>query len=100
MSHLRFNTSEPQPYYSAWEGRTIICVYKGKCVGCGIRTYAFKNAGNDPRGPLGIHTYDPFVASEYGMVGEDVVACFNCGNERERYERVLAIAKSQWTLPT
>jgi hypothetical protein len=67
-------------------------------VACGKRTYAFEDGENDPRGPLGDHAANPFVASEYDMTGPDVPCCFSCVNTDEgRYDYALKQARKQWS---
>ncbi len=71
--------------------------FMGRCALCGIRTYAFPDGDNDPRGILGDHAAAPMVASDYNMTGLDVPACFTCQNDTEaKYKRILGIAKGRW----
>lgn len=88
-------------YADSWRGGTIrVAHFMGKCVGCGIRTYAFEDGENDPRGFLGIHASDPLVAIDYGYIGEDVPFCFMCGNDTEtKYRQGLWIAMKKWGAP-
>ncbi len=85
-------------YTDTFAGRGIrTATFQGHCTLCGTRTYAFPDGENDPRGPLGDHAAAPMVASDYGMVGPDVPACFTCQNDTEgKYDRILAIAKGCW----
>ena len=94
---LTFRTSQPQSYYDGWRGHNRICRFRGKCIYCGTRTYAFDDGQNDPRGPLGDHAAMEFVADEYEMTGPDVPACFLCQNDTaEKYNAALDMAKRKW----
>lgn len=66
-----------------------LCEYQGRCSYCGIRTYAFRDGENDPRGPLGDRAASPLSASECGLVGGKCLPlCFDCRND---YDRVMAV---------
>lgn len=70
--------------------------YIGKCPVTGIRLYV-SSGSNDPRGPLGIHAVEWFIASEYGMSGPDMAAAWiACNDDRRTYERALEMAKKHW----
>ena len=69
---------------------------RGLCVLCKRMTYSSEQY-SDPRGPLGLRIYDPFIASEYNMVGPDVVACWGCAdNDANLYRSALEKAKKFW----
>ncbi len=69
---------------------------RGRCIGCGKLTY-WSEDYTDPRGPLGLRVYSPFVASEYDMVGPNVAACWGCAdNDADLYRAALAKAKKFW----
>ena len=70
----------------------------GLCVVDGRRVYRELNGHDpDPRGELGINrSAYSLVASEFGMVGPDVILCYACAQERTRYERGVAYAKGVW----
>ncbi len=69
---------------------------RGRCIGCGRMTY-WSEDYQDPRGPLGLRVYSPMVASEYNMIGPDVVACWGCGqNDPDIYTKTLKRAKKFW----
>jgi hypothetical protein len=106
-NELDFRRKETS-YADGWDnGKIRTAHFMGHCVCCGIRTYAFPNGGNDPRGILGDHAADAMEASDYSMVGPDVPACFMCKDDDEptrygglsKYRRILAIAKSRWHAP-
>jgi len=70
---------------------------RGVCIGCGKQTYTAKDY-EDPRGPLGLMVYAPLIASEYGMSGPDVAACWGCTeNDEHLYRIALQRAKGFWT---
>ena len=46
---------------------------------------------------LGDNAVQMFHADEYDMTGPDVVACFMCQNDYDRYTYALAQAKKGWT---
>lgn len=88
-------------YLDGWTGETRTATYAGRCVLCGTRTYD-DDGGNDPRGPMGDHAAAPMIAADYGATGQDVPACFLCGNNDEpTYRRLLARARrvGRWTHP-
>ena len=98
VDRLNFGTSEPQFYnHRPWYPNIRRCDYQGRCVVCSTRTYAFQDGGNDPRGPLGDHAADDYVANDYEMVGPNVTACFLCQNDERRYNIGLERAKMVWT---
>ena len=92
---LDWRRSRPQAWRDSWRGgRVRVCRYKGKCALCGIRTYAFDDGENDPRGVLGDHAASTLVAEEYEQVGPDVPACFMCVDNDERsHQTIVLIAK-------
>lgn len=70
--------------------------YIGKCVVTGIRLYV-SDTGNDPRGPLGQHAVQEFIASEYNMRGKTIYASWlACNNDSTIYQKALLKAKSHW----
>lgn len=76
--------------------------FYGCCEICNIRTYAFDDGENDPRGMLGDHTADPIFLTEHlcpedaaevrrVMDGGDIIipACFSCTNDYDAYKYLL-----------
>lgn len=96
---LDFRRTGTQTYYCNWRNAERTMRFCGFCVVCQRRTYAFDDGENDPRGPLGDRAASPLVASENGMVGPDVPACFPCMNEEGSYRFALEIARGTWTDP-
>lgn len=88
----------PQVWHDAWRNADRILRFKGDCVVCGRRTYAFDDGENDPRGILGDRAASPMVAEEYGQAGPDVPACFLCMNDYDRYKIGVRIAEARWAL--
>lgn len=72
--------------------------YAGLCVVDGRKVYReFDGHDPDPRGELGINrSACTLVASEFGMVGEDILLCYACAQERNRYDAGVAHAKAIW----
>lgn len=101
MKKINDFRKESFEYVDSWRGGVIrVAHFMGKCVGCGIRTYAFEDGENDPRGFLGDHASDPLVATDYGYAGKDVPLCFSCGNDTEaKYKRGLLYAMKKWNAP-
>lgn len=96
---LDFRVSEPQTYFDPWRQRERTCRYVGRCRHCGVRCYEHDDGEDDPRGPLGDHSTAPLCASDYGMVGEDYLLCFPCGDDGGIYEDAVAEARTEWVLP-
>lgn len=98
-----FTVDSPQEIHDAWRNTDRIMRYYGPCKVCGIRTYAFDDGDNDPRGMLGDHAADPFTLSEHVSQQEadaikaadaDVTlpACFCCTNEYGSYQYLTETA--------
>lgn len=98
-----FTVASPQKIRDSWRQTDRIMRYYGSCSCCGIRTYAFDDGENDPRGMLGDHAADPFTLSEHieeadaaALIesGTDVTlpACFCCTNDYDRYQYLIAKA--------
>jgi len=95
-ARLDFSVDHPQSYSSPWEGEQRVLTYAGRCESCGIRTYGFSDGRNDPRGPLGEHASHNMEASDHFMAGPQVVACFSCMNDQQRYHSLLAVGMRRW----
>ena len=74
----------------------------GRCVGCRRETkiaiYGDGAVSADPRGVCGGRASYGLVAADHGATGPDVPLCFDCGNERERYEAALSVARRRWAV--
>lgn len=94
-----FDTAPVQVWYDSWRGKDRVLRYVGNCVACGRPTWSADDEENDPRGVMGDNTCGPLVASEYGMVGDDVPLCAVDANEYEPYKGALADAQRRWSDP-
>jgi len=95
MKNIDFRKNGKQEYNDF--GETATLTFVGKCPVTGVRLYE-STGSNDPRGPLGVHAVEDFVASEYGMEGPTLSASWiACNNDRRMYEKALEIAKKKWT---
>ena len=94
MKNIDFRKNGKQEYNDF--GETATLTFVGKCPVTGVRLYE-STGSNDPRGLLGIHATEYFIAAEYDMTGPDLVASWiACNNDRAMYDRALAIAKKSW----
>lgn len=97
VTKLDFRIAKPQLYRDDWRGTTRVCEFKGLCIACFRRTYAFQDGENDPRGPLGDHACWPLVAADYDAIGADVPMCAVCANIFEDYDRAVTRAfRDHW----
>lgn len=95
MKEIDFRKSGKQVVNLPFDGEQTI-TYVGKCPVTGVRLYE-STGSNDPRGPLGVHACEEFVASEYGFVGPTInTSWIACNNNRHVYERALELAKRNW----
>lgn len=95
----KFTLKSPQVWHDEWRNKDRVMRFKGECVVCGRRTYGFDDGENDPRGVLGDHSAQEYVAADYDKVGPDVPACFMCQNDYDRYKYGLQLAERQWADP-
>lgn len=94
---VNYTTKEPQ--HLDGFGGPVTVLYSGLCVNCNSTVYRTdKSESPDPRGFINMfHCASLLVASEYDMIGPDVLACWDCAQEDAgRYERTLCKAKAQW----
>lgn len=96
VERISFQRSVTQIWHDSWRNTDRTCRYRGDCISCGRRCYGFDDGENDPRGVLGDHAVSMFYASDYDMTGPDIVACFMCQNDYDRYQYGLELAKRQW----
>jgi hypothetical protein len=96
VERVSFTRKRPQLWFDTWRNRDRICRYRGDCISCGRRCFGFDDGENDPRGVLGDHAVSMFYASDYDMVGPDVVACFMCQNDYDLYNYGLELARKRW----
>ncbi len=98
---LSFAVSSPQKWHDSWRGVDRIMRYYGKCYCCDIRTYAFDDGENDPRGVLGDHAADTFHLADHLAPDDaaevervkvrDIPACFGCTNDYDRYQKLINV---------
>lgn len=93
---LDWTTDGPQLYHDGWRNRNRTLRYKGDCVVCGRRTYAFDDGENDPRGVLGDRAASPLHAADHGYAGDPVPLCFPCANDPNAHEAALDVAADRW----
>lgn len=81
-----------------WTNTVLTVRSFGKCIVCRRQVFGYESdSAPDPRGlihPTRCHS--PLVAEEYGMVGDDVSACFDCMNTAASYRLGLERAKEKW----
>lgn len=92
-----YRANYPQVWHDDWRNADRVLRYRGTCVSCGRRCYAFDDGENDPRGVLGDHAADVVEAAENGKTGPDVVACFMCMNDEPSYRAVMRVAEKRWS---
>jgi len=100
VERISWRRNQPQLWHDGWRNTDRVCRYKGECVICRRRTYAFDDGENDPRGVLGDHAASPLVAEEFERTGPDVPLCFDCGNTYERYQQAVKVADRLWSAST
>lgn len=112
-TRLSWRTKADQFYQSAGCGQTHIIKFMGTCEGCGRSVYSHGCAGSqpcgdvmegspDPRGAIPpAHCMNLYHASEYGLTGRDIVTCYDCSQNGDKYRGIIAAAESTgtWALP-
>ena len=103
---LSWRTKQAQFFQSFGCGQTHTIKFMGTCESCGHSVYSHGCAGARPCGdtvtnspdPRGIippqHCMNLYHASEYGMVGRDVVTCAACADDGNKYRSIMAAAKN------
>lgn len=90
---IDFRKSTPQLYADDWRGGIRrVCEFKGACLVCGRRTFAFTDGDNDPRGVLGDHTMSPLGPSDSELLKGEHPLCAICANDYDSYKRGIAKA--------
>ncbi len=99
---LSFTVDSPQIWHDSWRNVDRTMRYYGRCRACGIRTYAFDDGENDPRGVLGDHSADPIHLADHRAPEDsaeldrvkmpDIPACFGCTNDYDRYDYLTSTA--------
>src|SRR5665213_128961 len=106
---LSWRTKQDQFYQSAGCGQAHVIRFMGTCEGCGRSVYSHGCVGEhpcqdrvqsppDPRGIIPIeHCFYVYEAEEYRLAGRDVIACYDCSQDGEKYRRIIAAAKTTGT---
>lgn len=88
-----WRTDRPQVWHDGWRHAWRVLRFRGLCVVCHRRTYAFDDGQNDPRGVLGDRAANEVTREDVAALPEGwyVPACFGCMNEEPRYRDALDI---------
>lgn len=93
----KFTVVSPQIYYDYWWHQDRIVRFDGRCINCGRRCYSTDDGDGDPRGILGDNAGCNLDASDFDMIGPEIVACFDCQNNgEEKYHNLIRLAKRKW----
>lgn len=110
---LNWRTTKDQFFQSFGCGQTHTIKFMGACESCNRSVYSHGCIGAkpcsdriesppDPRGIIPVeHCYYVYQAEEYNLKGRDVVVCYDCSQDGDKYHAVIARAKSSgaWTRP-
>jgi hypothetical protein len=106
---LSWRTKKDQFYQSMGCGSTHIIKYMGTCECCGRSVYSQGCIGvrtchdtiessPDPRGIIPPeHCINRYEAEEYRMRGRDIITCYRCSEDGDKYRGIIAAAKSTGT---
>lgn len=106
---LNWRTKQNQSFQSFGCGQTHVLKFMGTCESCGSSVYSHGCDGlvpcgdvvqdsPDPRGVIpAAHCMNLYHASEYGMIGRDIVTCAVCADNGEKYRAIIAAATSTGT---
>jgi hypothetical protein len=106
---LSWRTKTDQFFKSPGCGQVHVIKYAGTCESCGRSVYSHgcsgaKHCGDkatdspDPRGIIpSAHCLNLYHAREYGLKGRDVVTCYDCAQDGDKYRGIIAAAKSTGT---
>ncbi|GIE90504.1 methyltransferase [Actinoplanes regularis] len=93
-------TTPVQVWHDSWRRRDRVLRYHGRCAVCGWLLWGADDGENDPRGVLGDFTAGfSLVADDYDQHGPTVGLCCGCGNDGDRYEVGVGIARTHWSAP-
>ena len=108
-NRLSWRTKKDQSFQSMGCGQTHTIKYMGACESCGRSVYSHGCAGArpchdtvnsdpDPRGAIPPeHCIYRYEAEEYDMKGRDIVVCYRCSENGDKYRAIIAAAKSNGT---
>ena len=106
---LSWRTKKNQFFQSFGCGRTHVIKFMGTCESCGRSVYSHGCTGERPCGDLVEDSPDPrgvippahcmnlYRAAEYGMAGRDVLTCWDCAEDGEKYREIITTAKNTGT---
>ena len=106
---LSWRTRKDQFFQSFGCGQTHVIRYMGTCESCGRSVYSHGCTGERPCGdliedspdPRGIipaqHCMNLYHASESGLTGRDLIACYDCAQEGNKYRALMAKTKATGT---
>ena len=106
MTKLSWRTTKDQSFQSFGCGQTHTIKFMGACESCGSNVYSHGCTGSNPchdrvesdPDPRGIippeHCIYRYSADEYGMIGRDVVVCYRCSEDGDKYRAIIAKAKA------
>ena len=106
---LSWRTKKDQFFQSFGCGQTHVIRYMGTCETCGRSVYSQGcNGANschdriesdpDPRGIIPPeHCVNHYSADEYGMTGRDLVTCYRCSEDGDKYHSIINAAKTTGT---
>lgn len=108
-TRLSWRTRKDQFFQSFGCGQTHTIKFMGTCEVCGRSVYSHGCAGEtpchdriesppDPRGiiPVG-HCFHFYEASEYDMQGRNLIVCYDCSQDGEKYRGIINAAKTTGT---
>jgi hypothetical protein len=110
---LSWRTKRTRFYQSAGCGQVHNIEFMGACECCGRSVYSHGCQGAKPCGDLVADSPDPrgvipsqhcmnlYHASEYGLKGRDLITCYGCSQNGDKYRSIVAKAKSAgiWIRP-
>lgn len=106
FKRLSWRTKADQFYQSAGCGQTHVIKFTGNCESCGRSVYSHGCIGAKPCGDLTTDSPDPrgiipaahclylYHAREYDLVGRDLVTCYDCSQDGDRYRVIMAQAEA------
>lgn len=106
---LSWRTKADQFYQSFGCGQIHTIKYMGTCESCGRSVYSHGCSGEkpcgdlvedspDPRGAIpATHCMNLYHAREHGLSGRDVMTCYDCAQDGQKYRGIIAAAKSAGT---
>jgi hypothetical protein len=106
---LSWRTKQAQFFQSFGCGQVHVIRFMGTCEACNRSVYSHGCQGAKPCGdtvasspdPRGIippeHCMNLYHANEYGMKGRDLITCYSCSEDGDRYRAIMAKTKAAGT---